>query len=64
MLKVLRSDFNSVSARLQFYLSKGPLKRKFLDIDLTTFFGVGKFKKISAMKVIFILKKFNMESRF
>ena len=47
-----RSDFNSVSARLPCYLSKGPLKRDFLDIYLTTFFGVLIFKNTPAMRLI------------
>ena len=38
-------DFNSVSAHLSCYLLQGPLKRDFLDVYLTTFFGVSKSKK-------------------
>ena len=55
-------DFNSVSTRLPCYLSKSPLKRGFLDIYLTTFFGVGKFKNPSAIRVNFFWKcsKFNL----
>ena len=59
-----RSDFNSNSTRLPCYLSKGPLKRDFLDIYVTIFFGVSKFKNASAMRVIFLLKMFKIESKF
>ena len=45
--------------RLPCYLSKGPIKRDFLDIYLTTFFGVCKFKNTSDMRVILFLK-FNL----
>ena len=45
-------------------MSKGPLKQHFLDIYLTTFFGVLKFKHTSAMRVIFFLKMFKIESKF
>ena len=56
MVTVLPSDFNSVSARLPCYLSKSPLKRDFLEIYLTTSFGILKFKNTSAMRVIFFWK--------
>ena len=46
------SDFSSVSARLPCYSLKGRLKPDFLDIYLTTFFEVRKFKNTSAMRVI------------
>ena len=42
----------------------GLLKLDFSDIDLTTYFGVPKFKNTSAMTVIFFLKMFKIESRF
>ena len=64
MVKVFRSDFNSILACLTCYLSKGPLKRDFLDIYLTTFFGARRFKTTSAMKAILFFKIFNIESRF
>ena len=51
-----RCDFNSVSARLPCHLSRGPLKWEFLDIYLTTYFGVRQFKNTSAMKVMFFWK--------
>ena len=58
-----RSALNSVSARLPCYLSKRPLKRDFLDIYLTTSFGVPKFKNTSAMRVIFFFKMFKIGSK-
>ena len=63
-LRHCRSALNSVSARLPCYLSKHHLKGDFLDIYLTTFFGVRKFKNTSAMRVIFLLKMFKIESKF
>ena len=54
----------SVSVRLPCYLWKGPLKRNFLDIYLTTFFGVRKFRNTSAITVIFFLKMFKIKSKF
>ena len=58
------SALNSVSALLPYYLSNDSLKRDFLDIYLTTFFGVRKFKNTSTMRVIFFLKMFKIESKF
>ena len=43
-------------------MSKDPLKYDFLDIFLTTSFGVRKFKNISVMGVILFLKIFTIES--
>ena len=59
-----RSDFNSVSSRFSCYLSNNPLKGDFLDIYLTTFFGVHNSKNIFAMRVIFFLKMFKIQSKF
>ena len=59
-----RSDSKSVSGRLRFYLSKGPMRPDFLNIYLTTFFKVRKFKNRSAMRVIFLLKMIKIESKF
>ena len=42
---------NSVWTRLPCWMSKGPLKRDFLDIYRTTFFGVRNFENTSAMRV-------------
>ena len=63
MVNVLASDFSSVSACLPCFLSKDCLSWNFLDIYLTTFFGVHKFKNTSAMRVIFFLKMFKIESK-
>ena len=51
-----RSDFKSISTRLPCHFSKDPLKGEFLDIYLTTYSGVRKFKNTLAMKVIFFWK--------
>ena len=59
-----RSGFNSFSARLPCYLSKGLLKRDFLDSYLTTFFALLQFENTSAKRVIFFLKIFRVESKF
>ena len=59
-----REEFNSVSVYLSFCFSEGPLKEDFLDIYLTTFFRVRKFKTTSAMKVILFLKMLKIEVRF
>ena len=63
MVTVQGTDRNSVRTRLPCCLSKGPLKRDFLDKYLTTFFGVRNFGNESAMKVIFFLQysKFNVD---
>ena len=44
--------------------SKGPLKREFLDIFLTTFFTIRNFGNTSAMRVIFFLKVFKILCTF
>ena len=41
-----------------------PLKQDFLDIYPTTFFRVRKFKNSSALRVIFLLRIFKIESEF
>ena len=58
------SDFNSASAHLPYYLLKGPLKRDFLDVYVTTYFAVRKFKNASDVRVILFLKMFKIESNF
>ena len=50
------SCFNSVCVCLQCLLSKGPLKLDFLDIYLTTYFGVRNSGTASARRVIFFWK--------
>ena len=65
ILPITKRDFfvKVVSFRFQHYLipfpiclSKGPLKRDFLDIYLTTFFGIRNFGNRSVMRVIFFFK--------
>ena len=45
-----------VSACLPWYLLKGPVKRDFLEIYVTPFFGLRRFKNSSAMRVSFFLR--------
>ena len=40
--------------------AKVPMKRDFLEIRLTTFFGVRNFGNTSAMRRMFFLKKFKI----
>ena len=54
---------NSALAPLPFYFSKGPLKLDFLETYLTTYFGIRQFKSTSAMRVIYFLKMFKIESK-
>ena len=58
------SYFNTIWSHLPCCLSKGSLKRNFLDIYLTTFFGIRIFANTSAMTVILILKMFQVLSTF
>ena len=53
----------SVSALLPCRLSRGPLKREFLDIFLSKSFGVGNVGNTEAMRVIvfWICSKFNAD---
>ena len=44
--------------------SQKRMKQEFLHIQLTTFFGVRKFKIPSAMRVILFLKIFEIESKY
>ena len=46
------------------YLWKGRLKRDSLDMYLTTFLGLLKFKNTSAMRVIFFRKAFKLNINF
>ena len=58
------SEFSTVWYHLPCWLSKGPLKRDFLDIYLTMFFGIHNFQNTSAMRFIFLLKVFKIFARF
>ena len=51
-----RSDFNSIWSHLPCCLSKGCLKLDFLEIYLTTCFGVPNFRNKLVMKVSFFQK--------
>ena len=53
----------SVWACVPCYLSKGSVKRDFLDIFLTKFFGVRNFKNTSVMRVLFFSKMLKIESK-
>ena len=46
-------DISTFWSHLPCFLWKGPLKRDFVDIYLTTFFGIINFGNTSAMRVIF-----------
>ena len=63
IVKYRHSDFSSVSACLPSFLSQNCLSRYFLEIYLTTFFGVHQFKNTSAMRVTFFLKTFKIECK-
>ena len=52
MLKVRGSDFNKIWARLPCCFPEGPLKRDFLDIYPTTFFGIRNFRNTADTRVI------------
>ena len=54
---------NSVWACLPYCLLKGPLKRDFSAIYITTFLGVRSCKNTSVVRVIFFLKMFKTKSR-
>ena len=60
MVEVLSFKFEHIWTRFPSCFSKDPLKRDFLDIDLTTFFGVSNFGNTSAMRFIFFLKMFKI----
>ena len=64
MVKVVSFNFEQFSICLPFYLFNDPPKRDFLDIYLTTFFGVRKFKNTSANRVIFFFNMFKYDSKY
>ena len=62
--RVCRSDLKRSSVSLPCCPTKGPLKRHFLDIYLTTFFGVRLFANTSAMRIIIffcVVLKFSLD---
>ena len=64
MVEVLSSALNSLSPLLPCYSWKGPLKRDFLEIYLTTPFGFRNLKNGSTMRVRFFLKMFKIKGKF
>ena len=64
MLNVLSLGFQQCFARLPCYLSNGPLKWDFLDINLTMFFGVRRFKNTSPMGLILFGKRYKIKIKF
>ena len=60
MVKVLSFNFQHIWARFPSCFSKDPLRQDFLDVQLTTFFGVHNFGNTSAMTVIDFLKIFKI----
>ena len=60
MVKVLSFKFQDIWARFHCGFSKDLPRRDFLDVDLTTFFGVHNFGNTSAMTVIDFLKIFKI----
>ena len=73
ILPITKRDFfvKVVSFRFQHYLipfsiclSKGLLKCNFLDIYLTTFFGIRNLRNTSVMRVILFFKVFKILSTF
>ena len=62
MVRVVRYRFQQCFGPFPMLLVEGSSETGFLDIYLTTFFIVRKFKNTSAMRVIFFLKKFKIES--
>ena len=63
MVKVVWFTFKQCFVPLTCCLSKGPMKGDFLEIRLTTFFGVRNFGNRSGMRLIFFTKcsKFNLD---
>ena len=64
IVKVLSFSFEKCFSPFAMLLVKGSLKRDFLDIYLTTYFCVRKFRNTSGMRVIFFLKIFKIEPTF
>ena len=64
MVKVVSFRFQHCLIPFTFCFSKGPLKCDFVDIYLTTFFGIRNFGNTSATKVIFFLEVFKFYLHF
>ena len=63
-VKVVSFSFQHYFIRFPICLSNGPLKRDFLDIYLTTFFGIRNLQNTSAMSFTFFFKVFKILSTF
>ena len=64
MVKVLSFRLQQCFGTFNMLLVEGPFETEFLDIFLTTFSLVHKFKNTWAMRVIFFLKLVKIESKF
>ena len=64
MIKVLSFRFQQCVGLFTLLLFEGPLKQDFLDVYLTTFFGVRKRENTSAVTVILFYKILKFESKF
>ena len=64
MVKVLSFRFQQCFGLFTLLLFEGPLKRDFLDVYLTTFFGVRQIENTSAVRVILFYKILKIESKF
>ena len=62
--KLCCSDWNKGLARLPCCYSAGPLKRDFLDIYLTTYFGVPNFGNTQVMRIILFWKVSKCNTNF
>ena len=60
--KVVSFRFQDSLIPFTMLIVEGPLKRDFLDIYLTTFFGIRNFGNTSAMRVTFLVKVFKILS--
>ena len=60
MVKVVWVRFQHCLLHLTCYFPKGPRKEDFLEISLTTFFGVRNLGNTSAMRTMFFFKKFKI----
>ena len=64
MVKVLSLKFRQCFGRFIMLLVEVSFETDFLDIYLTTFFGVRKFKNTSGMRVISFLKMLKIQFTF
>ena len=64
MVKVVSQRFQKSFGLFTMLLVEGSSEVDFLNIYLTTFLGVRKFKNTSAMRVIFSLKMLKIECKF